>query len=238
MLDDEPRQVVVAPEELDAMVDEYEGDNIVSSDDGLYPVPLPPSKSFSDVVFESSDELVDEEAVLMARLEKVREDKREAERLAVLEAERLEKLRKEKEALKEKKVAEIISHGTIAEQEDVKDLKLLESVFDKRITEEEAQAQAQQENTRNDSGRLLDKKDVEVKTELNDKEIISISKMLMIDTRYDVPVVKDFVEDLMTLKISRGRKGRTEFIQGLHADERREEPSQSWLSKIFGNKGG
>lgn len=118
---------------------------------------------------------------------------------------------------------------------DVQDLALLENVFDKRITDDDVQREMAVE-TRNDSGRLLDKEDVEVKTELNDAEILTMSKLLLISDRYSVPVLREFTDNLMTLKISRNRKGRTEFIQGLHADERREQPSEGFFSKIFGGK--
>lgn len=123
-------------------------------------------------------------------------------------------------------------------QEDVENLDLLENVFDKRVTDEQIDQEIREERSRNDSGRLLDKKDVEVKTELNDKEIVTISKLRFVADRYDLPVLNDFTNNLMTLKISRNRKGRSEFIQGLHADERREQPDQSFLSKIFGQRGG
>lgn len=122
------------------------------------------------------------------------------------------------------------------ETSDVQELALLENVFDKRITEQDVQREMAVE-TRNDSGRLLDKEDIEVKTELNDKEILTMSKLLLISDRYDVPVLRDFTDNLMLLKISRGRKGRTEFIQGLHADERREQPPEGFFSKIFGGQG-
>jgi len=121
--------------------------------------------------------------------------------------------------------------------EDVDNLDLLENVFDKRITDEQVQAERKNEESRNDSGRLLDKKDVEVKTELNDAEIITITKLRFISERYGMPVLKEFTDNLMLLKISRNRKGRSEFIQGLHADERREQPSESMWSKIFGGRG-
>lgn len=118
--------------------------------------------------------------------------------------------------------------------EDVEDLDLLENVFDKRVTDDDVQREMYLESNKNDSGRLLDKKDVEVKTELNDVEIVTISKLRFMAERYRVPVLNEFTNNLMTLKISRARKGRTEFIQGLHADERREQPSESWFSRVFG----
>lgn len=118
---------------------------------------------------------------------------------------------------------------------DVQELALLENVFDKRITDRDVEREMAVE-TRNDSGRLLDKEDVEVKTELNDQEILTISKLRFVAERYEVPVLRDFTDNLMTLKISRHRKGRTEFIQGLHADERRETPNEGFFSKIFGGR--
>ena len=122
----------------------------------------------------------------------------------------------------------------ISVNKEVENLELLENVFDKRVTDEQVQQQIKQEQNKNDSGRLLDKKDVEVKTELNDKEIVTIAKLDFISDRYHIPVLKEFTHNIMMLKISRHRKGRTEFIQGLHADERREQPNEGFLSKIFG----
>jgi hypothetical protein len=123
----------------------------------------------------------------------------------------------------------------VVQPSDVKDLAMLENVFDKRITERDVERELTAE-TRNDSGRLIDKEDVEVKTELNDQEILSISKLRFIAERYDVPVLNEFTDNLMTLKISRKRKGRQEFIQGLHADERREQPNEGFFSKLFGGR--
>lgn len=119
------------------------------------------------------------------------------------------------------------------EASDVDDLALLENVFDKRITDKDVQREMAVE-TRNDSGRLLEKDDVEMKTELNDKEILTISKLRFVSDRYEVPALRDFTDNLMILKVSRNRKGRTEFIQGLHADERREQPNEGFFSRIFG----
>ena len=77
----------------------------------------------------------------------------------------------------------------------------------------------------------------EVKTELNDAEILTISKLRFMSERYNLPVLNDFTNNLMTLKISRHRKGRGEFIQGLHADERRDTGvNEGFFSKLF-NRG-
>jgi len=148
-----------------------------------------------------------------------------------------------KEELQEKKIVEpSFPVETVEEPKtvpinkgDVQELALLENVFDKRITDRDVEREMAVE-TRNDSGRLLDKEDVEVKTELNDQEILTISKLRFVADRYEIPVLRDFTDNLMTLKISRHRKGRTEFIQGLHADERRETPNEGFFSKIFGGR--
>lgn len=137
----------------------------------------------------------------------------------------------------EQELAEIEGEYEKIVDNDIKNLDLLENVFDKRVTDEQIQDERNKEESRNDSGRLLDKKDVEVKTELNDAEIVTISKLRFMAERYKIPVLKDFTDNLMLLKISRNRKGRGEFIQGLHADERREQPSETMWSKIFGGRG-
>lgn len=122
-------------------------------------------------------------------------------------------------------------------RKDVENLALMENVFDKRVTNEQVDAEIKKEQNKNDSGRLLDKKDVEVKTELNDVEIVTIAKLDFIAERYKIPALNEFTNKLMTLKISRNRKGRGEFIQGLHADERRDTGGeQGFFSKLF-NRG-
>jgi len=99
---------------------------------------------------------------------------------------------------------------------DVKDLNLIENVFDKRITDQDIERERASEGNQSNSRLLLDRNDVETKTELNDVEINNMSKILLIAERYNVPVLYDFAQNIMTLKISRGRRGRREFIQGLH----------------------
>ena len=120
---------------------------------------------------------------------------------------------------------------------DVKDLNLIENVFDKRITDQDIERERASEGNQSNSRLLLDRNDVETKTELNDVEINNMSKILLIAERYNVPVLYDFAQNIMTLKISRGRRGRREFIQGLHADERREQPQEGMLSRLFGGGG-
>ena len=122
-------------------------------------------------------------------------------------------------------------------REDVDDLNLLENVFDKRVTDADVQQEQADMNSQASSKALIDKKDIEVKTELNSSEITAMSKLLLIAERHNAPIIGRYLENLMTLKISHKRQGRREFIQGLHADERREMPQQGFLSKLFGGGG-
>jgi len=211
---------------MSALVDDYETKQDLPSidkDPDLPPVPLPPEKEAEFVLpdFETSSTIP-----FSAPLE----DGFIQVSPPVVEAKKLSDLPLPVEVLQAKGKVPVI------DKQDVQDLALLENVFDKRITDRDVEREMAVE-TRNDSGRLLDKEDVEVKTELNDAEILTMSKLLLISDRYDVPVLREFTYNLMTLKISRNRKGRTEFIQGLHADERRDTPNEGFFSKIFGGRG-
>lgn len=123
-------------------------------------------------------------------------------------------------------------------EKDVENLNLLENVFDKRVTEQDIEKEKQDIENQASSKNLIDKKDIEVKTELNDQEIICMSKLMLVASRHNAPLLKDFLHNMMTLKVSRHRRGRREFIDGLHAEERRDGmPKQSFLSRIFGGGG-
>ena len=212
-----------------SLVTEYEeNENRPSIDDNpnLPPVPLPP-KGSADVVLPEIEELG--ALPFRAPLEDIPFPSEEPQEKPI------EEPLVPMEVLQAKDEHEKIGVTDI-NKEDVNNLALLENIFDKRITDNDVDRQMAVE-TRNDSGRLLDKEDVEVKTELNDAEILTISKLRFVADRYGIPVLRDFTDNLMTLKISRNRKGRTEFIQGLHADERREQPNEGWFSKVFGGRG-
>ena len=217
---------------MSTLVEEFERQQALPSlenDPSLPPIPLPPEALHE----------VPEFAIPTEELPSFFEGD-----LPLLEQELVKETLHEKELPEHKVPVEVLQANKkanpmveiVEKKDDVEGLALIENVFDKRITDKDIQQEINKD-TRNDSGRLLDKKDVEVKTELNDAEIVNISKLRFIADRYHVPVLKDFTDNLMTLKISRNRKGRTEFIQGLHADERREQPEQGFFSKIFGGKG-
>lgn len=55
--------------------------------------------------------------------------------------------------------------------------------------------------------------DVEVKTELNDKQIISFSRANTYANIFNIPVVKELLKDICVYSISKNRKSRKEFTQ-------------------------
>lgn len=158
-----------------------------------------------------------------------------------LHQKRTQELKQEK---KEEIVTAVTEEPSIVEKRDVIDpskdvdnLELLENVFDKRITEKDVTKAQDEEDNKSDSSQLLKKNDIELKTELTDPEIVSIAKIRFMAEMYDIDILEQFTNNLMELKVSRFRRGRREFIQGLHADERREQPEGNILSRIF-NRGG
>jgi len=120
--------------------------------------------------------------------------------------------------------------------EEVNNLELIENVFDKRINDQQIETHKLLEANKNTSARLLDKKDIELKTDLNPLEITLIARARMVSFRYEVPLLYDFCDDLMILKVSRERRGRKEFIEGLHAEEKKD-TQPSFLQRMFGGGG-
>jgi len=125
---------------------------------------------------------------------------------------------------------------------------LLEQVFDKTITQEDIEAQQQaQANNKDDnhgSKELFDDSKIELKTELSPVETVAIARLRFMANRYDIPAFRVFTDDIMKLKVSNRRQGRKEFIQGLHAEEKRQQQAQQggtpmdWILGKLGMGGG
>jgi hypothetical protein len=125
--------------------------------------------------------------------------------------------------------------------------RLLEDTFKKDISLEELQEAGQQkQEALNGSAELFNARNIELKTDLSPREVVAASKLLFIADRYNIDGLRDFVYDLLRLKVSQFRKGRGEFIQGLHAEERRQQgmegggfrPIDMLLGKLGGGGGG
>ena len=58
---------------------------------------------------------------------------------------------------------------------------------------------------------VFSKKDIEVKTDINDPQVIAFSKGKLYANRYNSEIVKEFVDLLSVYSVSKGRKSRKEF---------------------------
>lgn len=128
--------------------------------------------------------------------------------------------------------------GNVTPDKDIimQDLGLMESSFNKEHEVTELKNEIEDEK-KSSAAALFNSDDIDLKTELTQKEILSISKLMFIKERYDIPHIDVFINKLLRLKISKERKGRNEFIQGLHAEERKQQggdltPIGNFLGKL------
>ena len=140
-----------------------------------------------------------------------------------------------------KELAGIGSDDTLEEQQ-ARILKewgadtLLEDHTRKTVDLDEMEEEVEQQS-KSGAKALLNKEDIELKSELLPVEILAISRLLFIADRHHIGGLDSFVTKLLELKVSQHRKGRAEFIQGLHAEERRQQggdlsPLSAALNKI------
>ena len=85
---------------------------------------------------------------------------------------------------------------------------------------------------------VYDKSNIEVKTELNTSQIMAISRAEMIADVYNIPILKSFTNQIMTLMISKDRKSRKEFTEiskSIMASANQDEEA-GVIDKLIGNK--
>lgn len=89
------------------------------------------------------------------------------------------------------------------------------------------------------SKELFNEKDIDTKTELSHDDITGVTKLRFLEERYGVRNIPILVNSLLTLRISKNRKSREEFIESLQA-ERRSKQGGSIMDKFKGmfNGGG
>jgi len=58
---------------------------------------------------------------------------------------------------------------------------------------------------------VFSKKDIEVKTDINDPQVIAFSKGKLYANRFNSDIVSEFVDLLSIYSVSKGRKSRKEF---------------------------
>jgi hypothetical protein len=83
---------------------------------------------------------------------------------------------------------------------------------------------------------LFNSDNIDLKSELNPKEIVAASRLLFMSERRGMPGFEHFVTNLLRLKVSNARKGRREYIEGLHAEEKKEQGrDMSPILELFRN---
>jgi len=74
-----------------------------------------------------------------------------------------------------------------------------------------------------------DEKNIKQKTELNDKEILIFAKMKFIDDYLESiglnKIFSDFNNEIMSLKVSKDRQSRREFVEANKSNYEQEKPS-------------
>ena len=82
-------------------------------------------------------------------------------------------------------------------------------------------------------------KNIELKTELNDAQIMAFSQARAFANKYKVPLLNEFVKNLSKYSISRNRKGRKEFESiakaNLQMAGNEEREKRSIPTRLFGS---
>lgn len=95
------------------------------------------------------------------------------------------------------------------------------------------------ENTLDIFKTLFDNREIETKTELTQQQIILINKKLVLAEILQFKELKHAINNFMVLQVSKDRKGRVEFVDGIKAEYGREERQQkSLFSNFMGGSGG
>jgi hypothetical protein len=99
---------------------------------------------------------------------------------------------------------------------------LIEEQFTKKRTAESVEQEFAAQQEQSGVKELFNAKNIEMKSELNNKEVVAATRLLFMGERYDIPAYGHFVDNFLRLKVSTLRKGRREYIEGLHAEEKKE----------------
>lgn len=58
---------------------------------------------------------------------------------------------------------------------------------------------------------IFSKKSIQLKTDLNDRQVLAFSRASVFARKYKRPLLKQLIKELSLYSVSRGRKGRKEF---------------------------
>lgn len=85
---------------------------------------------------------------------------------------------------------------------------------------------------------IYNKEDIELKTDLNDRQIVAMSSAKVFAKKYNMNLLDELVDHISLYSVSRGRKGRKEFenIAKANLGMRQEESSPSIPGRLFGRQ--
>jgi len=92
----------------------------------------------------------------------------------------------------------------------------------------------EKEETINAMSVLLDSTDINLKTELSDKEILEISKLEVLGDRINSGVLNDFLLKFKELRVSKNRQGRKEFIMANDDDGNKDGLMKTFFNDLMG----
>jgi hypothetical protein len=131
-----------------------------------------------------------------------------------------------------KKLFPSLSHSKLVDDTfKPKEKSFIEEVIDKdkiELGQQETQDQ-QLLFTREIIEKLTDVKDIDMKTELNDKEILLFARIEVLSGFYDIQELKDFAISIFRKKLSRKRGWRKEVLQAISQIQ----PSEETNNNIF-----
>jgi hypothetical protein len=96
---------------------------------------------------------------------------------------------------------------------------------DEYISEDEARARI--------ATMLINRKNLEMMSELNDFEIFKLSIVVSIAQKYNVPLIALFADKLLGFKVSRAREGRRE-VKDVASPVRKEQDKRSLMDMVMG----
>lgn len=86
---------------------------------------------------------------------------------------------------------------------------------------------------------FLDPQNISHNTELNQNEVTAFSVLSSMAKRHNLPVLRDFLLENLTLRVSKGRKGRGEWVKILGRamnDNQDEQIRKGWRDRVMGRR--
>lgn len=105
--------------------------------------------------------------------------------------------------------------------------------------EEPQEENSKLELLKNATAEVYSKENIETRTDLDDSMIMLIGNGKFFSKRYNLSILDTYLNDIMTLRLSKGRKSRgehTAIAKALLQSEQEESQKPSMMDKLFGNR--